>query len=158
MAPRLTAAIAVGAATCLAIAGCGDGDPQATGGPDPPASYVAAVDALLKPPAQLASAVQERARDLDAPAPARERLERLVRLVRSARARLADLRALRLQDAGLRRHRDRLAAAYARLVPRMPAVVAALAGGDRAALEGAATPFLDALRTLPSGAAASSSR
>lgn len=155
MAPRLTAAIAVGAATCLAIAGCGDGDPQATGGPDPPASYVAAVDALLKPPAQLASAVQERARDLDAPAPARERLERLVR---SARARLADLRALRLQDAGMRRHRDRLAAAYARLVPRMPAVVVALAGGDRAALEGAATPFLDALRTLPSGAASSSSR
>lgn|SRR5215207_8259826 len=155
MAPRLTAAIAVGAATCLAIAGCGDGDPQATGGPDPPASYVAAVDALLKPPAQLASAVQERARDLDAPAPARERLERLVR---SARARLADLRALRLQDAGMRRHRDRLAAAYARLVPRMPAVVVALAGGDRAALKGAATPFLDALRTLPSGAASSSSR
>jgi hypothetical protein len=155
MAPRLTAAIAVGAATCLAIAGCGDGDPQATGGPDPPASYVAAVDALLKPPAQLASAVQERARDLDAPAPSRERLGRLVR---SARARLANLRALRLQDAGLRRHRDRLAAAYARLVPRMPAVVAALAGGERAALEGAATPFLDALRTLPSGAASSSSR
>ncbi len=154
MAPRLTAAIAVGAATCLAIAGCGDGDPQATGGPDPPVTYVAAVDALLKPPARLASAVQERVRDLDAPAPARERLDRLVS---SARARLADLRALRLEDAGLRRHRDRLAAAYARLVPRMPAVVDALARGDRAAIDGAATPFLDELRTLPSGAASSSS-
>ena len=109
MAPRLgvTAAIAVGAATCLAIAGCGDGGSQAAGGPDPPASYVAAVDALV-------------------------------------------------QDPGLRRHRDRLAAAYARLVPLMPPVVAALAGGDRAALEPAATPFLDALRTLPSGASSSS--
>ena len=74
MAPRLgvTAAIAVGAATCLAIAGCGDGDPQATGGPDPPASYVAAVDALVKPPAQLASAIDARAHAQGGPAPARE--------------------------------------------------------------------------------------
>ncbi len=70
--------------------------------------------------------------------------------------RLGELRALRIQDAALRRHRDRLAAAYARLVPRMPAVVDALAGSDRAALDAAATPFLDALRTLPSGAASSS--
>jgi ABC-type uncharacterized transport system ATPase component len=76
--------------------------------------------------------------------------------VRSARARLAELRGLRLTDASLRRHRDRLAAAYARLVPRMTAVVDALAGGDRAALDAAATPFLDALRTLPSGASSSS--
>ena len=155
MAPRLgvTAAIAVGAATCLAIAGCGAGDPQATGGPDPPASYVAAVDALVKPPAQLASAIDARAHAQGGRAPARERLERTVR---AARVRLAELRALRIQDPGLRRHRDRLAAAYARLVPLMPPVVAALAGGDRAALEPAATPFLDALRTLPSGASSSS--
>jgi hypothetical protein len=149
----MTAAIAVGAATCLAIAGCGDGDRQATAGPDPPASYVAAVDALVKPPGQLASAVDERAHDPDAPAPARSRLDRLVR---SARVRLAELRALRLQDPGLRRHRDRLAAAYARMLPRMPPVVDALAGGDRAELDAAATPFLDALRTLPSGASSSS--
>lgn len=155
MAPRLTAAIAVGAATCLAIAGCGNGDPQATAGPDPPASYIAAVDALLRPPAQLASAIQDRASDRDAAPPARERLERLVR---AARARLAELRGLRLQDAGLRRHRDRLAAAYAGAIQRMPAVVDALAGRDRAALAAAATPFLDALRALPSGAASPSSR
>jgi hypothetical protein len=155
MAPRLTAAIAVGAATCLAIAGCGDGDRQATAGPDPPASYIAAVDALFRPPAQLASAIQDRARDRDAAPPGRERLERLVR---AARARLAELRGLRLQDAGLRRHRDRLAAASAGAIQRMPAVVDALAGRDRAALAAAATPFLDALRTLPSGAASPSSR
>jgi hypothetical protein len=155
MGPRLgvTAAIAVGAATCLAIAACGDGEPQATGGPDPPASYVAAVDALVKPPAQLASAIDARAHDQDGPAPARERLERIVR---AARVRLGELRALRIRDAGLRRHRDRLAAAYARLVPWMPPVVDALAGNDRTALESAATPFLDALRTLPSGASSSS--
>ena len=155
MAPRLTAAIAVGAATCLAIAGCGDGDHQVSAGPDRPASYIAAVDALLRPPAQLATAVEVRARDRSAVAPARERLELLVR---SARARLAALRALRLRDAGLRRHRDRLAAAYAGVLRRMPAVVDALAGRDRAALDAAATPFLDALRTLPSGAASPSSR
>ena len=114
MAPRLgvTAAIAVGAATCLAIAGCGDGEPQATGGPDPPAAYVAAVEALVEPPAQLASAIDARAPRRGRPRrPPRGRLERIVR---AARARLAELRALRLQDAGLRRHRDRLAAAYAR--------------------------------------------
>jgi hypothetical protein len=156
MAPRLgVAAIAVGAATCLAIGGCGDGDHQATGGPDPPASYVAAVDALMKPPAQLASAVQERAADPDAAPPVRARLDDLVS---SARARLADLRALRLGDAGLRRHRDRLAAAYERMLPRMAPVADAVAGRDRAALDAAATPFLDALRTLPSAAASSSSR
>ncbi len=155
MAPRLTAAIAVGAATCLAIAGCGDGEQQGTGGPDSPASYVAAVESLVEPPALLAAEVSRRARDEGAAPLARSRLDELVR---AARARLAALRALRLEDAALRRRRDRLASAYARLVPRMEAAVDSLAGGDRAALTAAATPFLDALRTLPSAASPSSSR
>jgi hypothetical protein len=151
MAPRLTAAIAVGAVTCLAVAGCGDGDPEAATGPDSPAAYLAAVEALLEPPSLLATEIAASARDEAAPAPARERLERLVR---AARARLAELRALRLDDAGLRRHRDRLAAAYARMLPRMGPVVDALVAGDRAAR--AADPFLDSLRTLPSAASSSS--
>jgi hypothetical protein len=151
MAPRLTAAIAVGAVTCLAVAGCGDGDPEAATGPDSPAAYLAAVEALLEPPSLLATEIAASARDEAAPAPARERLERLVR---AARARLAELRALRLDDAGLRRHRDRLAAAYARMLPRMGPVVDALVAGDRAAR--AADPFLDSLRALPSAASSSS--
>lgn len=153
MAPRLTAAIAVGAVTCLAMAGCGDGEPQAATGPDSPASYLSAVEALLEPPGLLATEIAASARDDAAPAPARERLERLVR---AARARLAELRALRLDDAGLRRRRDRLAAAYAPLLPRMGAAADALAAGDRAALPAAADPFLESLRTLPSAASSSS--
>ena len=153
MAPRLTAAIAVGAATCLAIAGCGDGEQQADTAPDAPASYVTAVESLVEPPALLASAIAERAREEGGRAPARDRLDRLVQ---TARARLAELRALRLEDAGLRRRRDRLAAAYARMVPRMQAAVDAIVAGDGAALPAAAAPFLDSLRTLPSGASSSS--
>jgi hypothetical protein len=151
MAPRLTAAIAVGAVTCLAVAGCGDGEPDAATGPDSPAAYLAAVEALLEPPSLLATEIAASARDEAAPAPARERLERLVR---AARARLAELRALRLDDAGLRRHRDRLAGAYERMVPRMGPVVDALVARDRAVR--AADPFLESLRTLPSAASSSS--
>ena len=154
MAPRLTAAIAVGAATCIAIAGCGDGEPQATAGRPGPASYIAAVQGLVEPPSLLAREIARSARDGDRTAPARDRLERLVA---TARERLAGLRALRLEDASLRRRRDALASAYARLVPRMRAAADALAAGDRPALAAAATPFLDALRRLPSDAAASSS-
>lgn len=152
MAPRLTAAIAVGAVSCLAMSGCGDGEPQAPREPGSPASYVTAVDALLEPPSLLAVEIQRSAGE-EPPAPARERLERLVA---AARDRLAELRRLRLDDAGLRRSRDRLAVAYARLVPRMQAAVEALVTGDRAALRGGADPFLESLRALPSAASSSS--
>lgn len=156
MAPRLTAAIAVGAATCLAIAGCSDGEPhQAAGGPDAPSAYVAAVQELVAPPAQLAASIDRRARDEAATVPDRASLDGLVA---TARARLAALRALRLQDAVLRRSRDRLAAAYERMLPRMRAAADALSGGDRAGLTAAANPFLDSLRALPSGASSPSSR
>jgi hypothetical protein len=155
MAPRLTAAIAVGAATCLAIAGCGDGEARDEAGPASPASYVAAVQDLVEPAGLLADEIARSAREPGGAPPARERLEGIVS---TARARLAALRALRLEDPALRRGRDRLAAAYARLEPSMRAAADALAAGDRAALAGAATPFLDALRSLPSAASSSPSR
>jgi hypothetical protein len=155
MAPRLTAAIAVGAATCLAIAGCGDGDgpTSASTVPASPASYVAAVERLVGPPAELASAVDGRAHDLGGAPPSGARFDEIIA---QARARLAELRALRLDDGALRASRDRLATAYAALLPRMRAVADALGGRDRADLVAAANPFLDALRTLPSGASSSS--
>ncbi len=155
MAPRSTvaAAIAVGAATCLAIAGCGDGDAPAAAGPASPASYVIAVEGLVGPPAQLATAIAERGADPDSRPSERDRL---TRLMETARRRLAELRAMRFENAGLRRSRDRLASAYTLLMPRMQAVAEALAGRDGAALDSAAGPFLDSLRTLPSGASPSS--
>jgi hypothetical protein len=144
MAPRLTVAFAVGAVACLALAGCTESERPAA--VDSPSRYVEAVEALLDPAAQVAAIVSEQARHPDAPAPSRARLERLVR---TARERLAELRALRLRDPGLRADRDRLADAYAEMVPHMQAAADALAADDRASLA-AADPFLDSLRTLPS--------
>jgi len=152
MATRLTVALAVGAVACAGIAGCGEGEPAEA--PSTPSQYVAAVEALLDPPARLASTLAQQARG-EGPEPERRRLQRLVT---SARDRLAALRALRLEDRVLQRQRDRLAGAYARLVPRMQAAVDALVSGDRATVREAADPFLDSLRTLPSAAAAPSSR
>lgn len=152
MAPRLTVAIAVGAASCAMLAGCGARTGTPTVSADSPSRYVDTVQALLDPPAQLASAIAERTSDPAAPAPGRSRLDDLVS---AARTRLAQLRGLQLRDPGLRRDRDRLAAAYSRLVPRMRAAADALVGGDRARLRAAAGPFLDSLRTLPSGASSS---
>jgi hypothetical protein len=83
------------------------------------------------------------------PPPARSRLRDLMA---GARDRLADFRALRLEDSGLRRQRDRLAGAYARMIPRMQATADALASDDRTGLPAAAAPFLDSLRSLPSAA------
>jgi hypothetical protein len=154
MAPRPPAAIAVGVAVCAALAGCGGSDapaPAAT-----PTQYIAAVERLLDPPAQLASSIAERSAGTTAPAPPRRRLERIVA---GARDRLAEFRALKLGDATLRRQRDRLAGAYARMIPRMRTAADALADGDRGAgLTAAAGPFLDDLHALPSAAAPSPSR
>ena len=71
----------------------------------------------------------------------------------SARERLAEFRAIRLGDPALRRQRDRLAGAYARLIPPMRRAADALTVGERADLAAAARPFLDALDGLPSAAA-----
>jgi hypothetical protein len=145
MAPRLHVAIAVGAVACATLSGCGDSPPEPVAAT--PSQYVAAAEALLDPPAQLASLISERSTDPAAAIPARDRLEAIVS---RARERLAAFRALRLTDAGLRGQRDRLAASYERLTALMPATVDALAGRDRAALAAAASPFLAALRGLSS--------
>lgn len=151
MATRPPVALAVGALVCAALAGCGGGSdavtPTAT-----PTQYIAAVEQLMDPPAQLASSVSERAGDSTVPRPSRKRLDRIVT---SARERLADFRAIRLGDPVLRRQRARLAGAYARLIPSMDGVVDALVDEDSTGLATAARPFLDALDSLPSAAASS---
>jgi hypothetical protein len=152
MAPRLHVAIAVGAVACATLSGCGDGphEPVAV----TPSQYVAAAEALLDPPAQLASLVSERSVDPTAAIPPRDQLDDIVE---RARARLAAFRALRLPDRRLRGQRDRLAVSYDRLTTLMPATVDALADRNRAALAAAASPFLAALRGLSSVTASPSS-
>jgi hypothetical protein len=154
MACRPMVAIVAGAVACIALAGCGGADrPPAAATPD---EYVGAVEALIAPAAGTASFLAERAGS-EGEVSAQER-RRLRQLVATAGERLAAFRAMRLGDPVLRRQRDRLAGAYARLVPRMAAVADSLAARDPAAQRAAADTFLDALRALPSAAASSSSR
>ncbi len=148
MAPRLLIALAVGAVACATVSGCNDAEPVSE--PVSPSAYIDAVQALLGPPTQLASSISEQTGSDPAAAPGRDRLRGLVG---SARRRLAEFRALRLDDAALRGQRDRLAAAYARLIPRMQGAADALSSGDRAGIARAARPFLDALRALSSASA-----
>ena len=147
MAPRLSVVLAAGAVACAALAGCGGTEPAPA--PVAPSAYIAAVQDLLDPPGRLASLVSEATDDTPGPSPSRSRLRGLVN---RARDQLAGFRALRIEDAGLRRQRDRLAGAYARLIPRMQTAADALASDDRAAVPAAAGPFLDSLRALPSAA------
>ena len=152
MAPRLHVAIAVGAVACATLSGCGDGAHEPVNAT--PSQYVAAAQALLDPPAELASLVSERSADPAAPIPPRRQLDDIVM---QARARLAAFRALRLPDRRLRGQRDRLATSYEALAGLMPATVDALADHDRGALAAAASPFLAALRGLSSVTASPSS-
>lgn len=160
--------LVVGAAAVVLGAGCGDSTPPVA--TVTPSQYITAVQGLMEPPGQLASSIAERADRAESPAPSRDRLQGLVR---TARIRLASFRAMRLPDPVLRRQRDRLAAAYARMIPGMAAAAEALAPADggglaiadglasvrvRATLPDATDPFLDALRALPSAAAPSPSR
>ncbi len=154
MAPRLTVVLAVGAVACASLTGCGDTEPPATSAVTP-SRYIAAVESLLEPPGRLASTIAARAESATAPVPARRRLQDLID---QARTRLRGFRALRVQDPVLRRQRDRLAGAYARLIPRMEGAAGALATDDRAAMARAVDPFLDALRALPSDVASPASR
>jgi hypothetical protein len=153
MAPRPPVALAVGALVCAALAGCGGGTDAARTTTATPAEYIAAVQRLVEPPGRLASSLAEHGRDVTAPAPARRRIDRIVA---AARDRLEEFRALRLGDPALRRQRDRLAGAYARMIPRMRTAADALDTDDRTALARASRPFLDALDALSSAAAASS--
>lgn len=147
MAPRLSVVLAAGAVACAALSGCGDTAPAPA--PVTPSAYITAVQDLLDPPGRLASLVSEATDDTPGPAPSRSRLRGLVD---RARDQLAGFRALRIEDAGLRRQRDRLAGAYARLIPRMQTAADALASADRDGVPAAAGPFLDSLRDLPSAA------
>ena len=157
MASRPIVALALGAAA-YAAAGCADQAPPAE--PGRPAGYVEAVQRLVDPPSRLAATASEALAAGGDPAPADGRA---AELVRAARERLERFRALRLADPGLRRQRDRIAGAYARLVPRMRALASALEAGDRARARAAAGPFFASLRSLssaarPSAASSSSSR
>lgn len=152
MAPRPPVALAVGALVCAALAGCGGG---ADAGPTTatPSGYIAAVQRLMEPPGQIASSLEERGRAVTGDAPPAGRIDRIVA---AARDRLDEFRALRLGDPALRRQRDRLAGAYARMIPRMRSAADALDANDRASLSRASRPFLDALDALSSAAAAPS--
>ncbi|WP_217913568.1 hypothetical protein [Miltoncostaea marina] len=159
MAPRLHAALVAGALATAALAGCSDGatapDAEAPAAGAGPAGYIAAVEALLDPPSQLAASIADAA-DRGVPPPATRR--RLAGLTDRAGERLAAFRGLRLDDPALRRQRDRLAGAYARMLPAMARAADGLAEAERAGLRRAADPFLDALRELPSAAASPSPR
>jgi hypothetical protein len=153
MAHRPPVALAAGALVCAALAGCGGGQ-GAGSATATPSEYIAAVERLMDPPAQLASSLAERGGGETGPGPSRGRIDRIVA---AARDRLQEFRALRLGDTVLERQRDRLAGAYARMVPRMRTAADALAdSGDRARLARASRPFLDALDALSSAAALSS--
>ena len=152
MAPRPPVALAVGALVCAALAGCG-GATDAGPTTATPSDYITAVQALVEPPGQIASSIEERGRGETDATPSKRRLDRIVA---AARDRLDEFRALRLADPALRRQRDRLAGAYAAMIPRMRTAADALDSNDRAAVARAARPFLDALDALSSAAAASS--
>jgi hypothetical protein len=154
MARRLPVVLVAGAVACVALAGCRDREqPSAV---TSRSGYIAAVDSLVEPPAQMVGTLQEAAgAATDAARPSRGALEAVAR---EARRRLAAFRALRLPDPVTRAQRDRIARAYAPLPARMDAVAVAVAGGDRAALTAAARPFLDSVKALSSAAASSPSR
>src|SRR5690606_33911263 len=120
------------------------------------AAYIAAVEDLLAPPAELASSIAETAERGTPPPTATRR--RLADGADRARRRLAAVRHLPVDDPALRRQRAGLAGAYARLLPHMARAADGLAARDRAALRRAADPFLDAMRALPSAAVSSPSR
>ncbi len=165
MAPRPPVTLAVGAALAFMVVGCSESAPPVA--TVTPSEYVSAVERLMDPPSRLAATISERARTPDATSPSRDRLQDLVT---SARRRLAEFRGLKLGDPALQRQRQRIAAAYARMVPRMQTAADALApapGGGPAVADGLASvtaraalpdkvdPFLNSLRTLPSAAASS---
>ncbi len=152
MAPRLPVALAAGAVACALLVACSDADPPSAGAPTTRTEYIAAVEDLMDPPGQLASAISERTR-AGVSGPSDHRLEALVT---SARERLAAFRLMTLSDPVVRAQRDRIAVAYGDLIPAMTTAVTSLenAAGPPAAV--AVDPFLISLRELPSAASSSS--
>jgi hypothetical protein len=127
------------------VAGCG-ADDQGTGTAGRP-TYVESVRALLSPAGEMAQLVAGQVRTPPDPWPSPAGVDRLVD---EARQGLEDLRGLRLDDAGLRTQRNRLADAFAVALGHMRAVARDLRRRDRVELRRDAPPFFAALRELPS--------
>lgn len=152
MAPRLPVALVVGAIACAVLAGCSESGSRLAGTPVTRMQYIDAVDGLMDPPAQLASAISERTTG-GSTGPGRRRLEDLVT---RAQDRLTAFRGLVLDDAIVRRQRDDIAGAYSEMIPRMRSAATALESGSGPPAPGAVGPFLRSLRDLPSAASSSS--
>jgi hypothetical protein len=152
MAPRPPVALVAGVVACALLAACSQAGPSAAGAPATRAEYIAAVEALMDPPGQLASAISERTHT-GTPAPAQGRLDTLVA---TAEERLTEFRLMRLDDGPVRRQRDRIARAYDRLIPPMRTAVTSLEAASGAPVATAVDPFLLSLKELPSAASPSS--
>lgn len=152
MAPRLPVALVVGAIACAVLAGCSESGSRVAGAPVSRLQYIDAVDGLMDPPAQLASAISERTTG-GSTGPGRRRLDDLVT---HAQDRLAGFRGLVLDDAVVRRQRDDIAGAYSEMIPRMRVAATALQSSSGPPPAAAVDPFLHSLRDLPSAASSSS--
>ncbi|MGD9695838.1 MAG: hypothetical protein AB7V42_09290 [Thermoleophilia bacterium] len=153
MVPRWTAAIAIGAVACLTASACSDEPSVTTAASPTPTGYVDAVQQLVGPPARLASVISDRHTHPDEDPPSRATLDGIVA---DARRHLSMFRSLRIDDAVIRTQRDRLAGAYARLIPRMRQAVTAVLRDEPDELVRTTAPFLSALRSLSSAASSSS--
>lgn len=152
MAPRLPAALAVGAVACALLVACADADPPGVGAPATRGQYIAAVEGLMDPPGQLASAISERTRT-DAAGPSKHRLDDLLE---TAEDRLAAFRRMTLDDGVVRAQRDRIAEAYGDMIAPMRAAVTSLEAAPGAPVVAEIDPFLTSLRELPSVVSSSS--
>lgn len=154
MAPRLPAALVAGAVACAVLAACSESGTPVAGAPATRADYLTAVEALMEPPGQLASAISERT-DPGADGPTDARLDALLG---TAQDRLEDFRAMTLADSLVRAQRDGIARAYADLIPAMRTAVTSLEDTSGAPVAAEVDPFLVSLGELPSAAGSSSSR
>jgi hypothetical protein len=147
MPQRHAAAVVVLALATLA-ASCGT-SPRAPRTAPAPGSYVDTVQALLDPVARFAQAVAGQLGPEPPPRPSAAEIDRLVRRTDEG---IAALRALPLEDPGLRAQRDALAGALVVVLGHMRELAQDLERGDRRALRADARPFFVAIRRLPSDA------
>ncbi|MFN8121507.1 MAG: hypothetical protein U0237_03665 [Thermoleophilia bacterium] len=140
---------AVIASAAVAMPGCGSGGSSgATASTTPPDEYVAAVQGLLAPPAQLASLATARLkRDPEVGIPSTSEVDGMIR---AAERELRELRELPLDSAVLRGQRDALAGAYQATVTAMRRVGRDLVQDDRVALRQHLTPLFMSMRGLSS--------
>lgn len=140
------------AAAAVSLVGCGSSrapTPTPTA-PTLPAAYVAAVQALLVPPARLATIAADRVRPTPAgPVPTRADIDPLLN---AARRQLREFRAQRFTFEGMQRQRDALAGAYQATLAHMERVGDDLVRNDRTALIRHLPDLLNAMRGLSSAA------